>query len=505
MRRKLIVFLIALLIIPVACNKPAKTTQTVTPYAFPVPTKLPTIAPGVSQGTPNVPQAVQTESAPQITFVAPEPPQGWQSYTNELYGYKIFFPPEAEVATKGIERIPEGEIPEGVAYDAYAKDLERKLGKELCAIITYKTGFVAISAPTNAGYRYAPCAPTGVGAGELKAVSEQVVIGGQVYDANGREFLSEDGTVHDEIFSLVLPDKVQIAFGAAGISPEAYTAYLDEVKPLIRQIVESFDSTIPATFDWANYKPPAGIGAEGDLADSATFLADVTIPDGTVMEPGEKFVKTWRLLNSGESTWTKSFVLYFDSGEQMGADAEVPLPTEVPPGGVVDISVEMVAPEESGEYTGFWRLKDEFGNPFGVGEDRFGSIWVTILVVGGDEGDVTATPSGEGSTVVNATLAIDQAAYEGTCPVTLNFDGMIQSEGEGSFEYKFLAGSSTPGFEFSLPGAQKVTFNGDGTHNYPVNFSLVVESTVNGWARIEIIKPNQTQSNTVSFTVKCED
>ena len=243
--------------------------------------------------------------------------------------------------------------------------------------------------------------------------------------------------------------------------------------------------------------------AQGDLPDNATFLGDITIPDGTDFKPGETFQKTWRLMNNGASTWTKSFVLYFDSGEQMGAEDEIPLPAEVPPGGVVDISVDMTAPKEAGEYTGFWRLKDEFGNIFGVGDEGFGSIWVTIMVVGEETGESTGTPSVEGSKVVNASLSIDQPSYKGACPATLGFSGLIKSEGAGAFEYKFQAGASTPGFEFSLPGSQKATFNSEGSHQYNVNFSLVIESSVNGWARIEILKPNQTQSNTVSFTITC--
>ena len=37
--------------------------------------------------------------------------------------------------------------------------------------------------------------------------------------------------------------------------------------------------------------------------DAATFVSDVTVPDGTSFNPGDTFTKTWRLSNSGSTTW----------------------------------------------------------------------------------------------------------------------------------------------------------------------------------------------------------
>src|SRR3972149_4698274 len=46
------------------------------------------------------------------------------------------------------------------------------------------------------------------------------------------------------------------------------------------------------------------------------FITDVTIPDGTVMTPGQAFTKIWRIKNIGSCTWT-GFSLVFDSGNAM--------------------------------------------------------------------------------------------------------------------------------------------------------------------------------------------
>src|SRR5512141_2699521 len=37
--------------------------------------------------------------------------------------------------------------------------------------------------------------------------------------------------------------------------------------------------------------------ALGDACNNSAFVADVTIPDGTVMKPGKDFVKTWSIKN----------------------------------------------------------------------------------------------------------------------------------------------------------------------------------------------------------------
>lgn len=38
----------------------------------------------------------------------------------------------------------------------------------------------------------------------------------------------------------------------------------------------------------------------------AHFMGDLTIPDGTKVQPGTKFVKTWKIKNSGNISWRES-------------------------------------------------------------------------------------------------------------------------------------------------------------------------------------------------------
>lgn len=84
------------------------------------------------------------------------------------------------------------------------------------------------------------------------------------------------------------------------------------------------------------------------------FMADVTIPDGTVMTPSQAFTKKWRIKNIGSCTWT-GFSLVFDSGESMGGPASKPI-SIVTPSQEVDLDVNLIAPAAVGSYRGVWRI-----------------------------------------------------------------------------------------------------------------------------------------------------
>ena len=79
-----------------------------------------------------------------------------------------------------------------------------------------------------------------------------------------------------------------------------------------------------------------------------------SIADKTDFEPGETFTMTWRLKNSGTSTWAANYILRFFSGDPFGSPEEVPLNREVPPGETVDIILQMKAPAMPGTYTSVW-------------------------------------------------------------------------------------------------------------------------------------------------------
>jgi hypothetical protein len=127
---------------------------------------------------------------------------------------------------------------------------------------------------------------------------------------------------------------------------------------------------------------------------------DVTIPDGTVMAPGEAFSKTWRLENVGSCEWTRLYTVTFFSGNSMNAFQTKNLAQGVKPGVVIDIAVDFEAPLKPGVYQSNWMLADPEGNLFGIGPNGDAPFWVRIEVVA----VLTPTPTPTGTTTITPTL-----------------------------------------------------------------------------------------------------
>jgi hypothetical protein len=113
--------------------------------------------------------------------------------------------------------------------------------------------------------------------------------------------------------------------------------------------------------------------------DMATFVKE-TYPDYSSLTPGEKFIKTWEIKNTGTTIWNTSYALVLVSSPQketLGSPTEIAFPQDVPPGETVSLTVPLTAPAASGNYAVYWSLKNERGETFGVDGDR---VWVLIMV-----------------------------------------------------------------------------------------------------------------------------
>jgi hypothetical protein len=129
------------------------------------------------------------------------------------------------------------------------------------------------------------------------------------------------------------------------------------------------------------------LGTETPLAacrDGAAFVADVTIPDNTVLQPGVRFEKAWRVRNTGACGWDPSYRLMFRSGTLLGAAGSQVISGTVP-GNTADITVALSAPGQPGRYVGIWQMGDPQGQAFG---DR-----LTVVIQVGSPGEApTPTP-----------------------------------------------------------------------------------------------------------------
>lgn len=150
-----------------------------------------------------------------------------------------------------------------------------------------------------------------------------------------------------------------------------------------------------------------------DLA-RAGIPFDVTIPDDTIVQPGEAFVKTWRLVNAGTCTWNRNYALVWFSGDDLGVRRAEPFGVLVSPNDVVDFSVDMVAPMNPGMYQSNWKLRNDRGDLFGIGPGGGAPFWVRIQVVAAatstaTQAPPTVTPTPNILVRGNAVLKIDES------------------------------------------------------------------------------------------------
>lgn len=134
-------------------------------------------------------------------------------------------------------------------------------------------------------------------------------------------------------------------------------------------------ATLSAPFSTATKSAFSGTG------DDAKFDSDVTIPDGSIIKPGASFNKTWSLINTGTTTWTKDYQIIYIFGTQATV-MSVNLPKNIAPGEALQITVPFVAPATNGSFVSWWQLYSATGFTFGE--------QVSVVFSVGNE---TATPT----------------------------------------------------------------------------------------------------------------
>lgn len=177
------------------------------------------------------------------------------------------------------------------------------------------------------------------------------------------------------------PDVAVVRTSAAGTVVSQFTLTAAAFTPTPSQPTETTAASTPSTPGATNTATtqPIGqvtnaLGTTVALCDSMAFVADVTIPDDTNMAPGQDFLKTWRVKNTGSCPWGEGYELvYADYANDMDGQPQ-PLTEVVQPGQEVEISVQFTAPSEIGNYLSAWQME----NPAGVTFEDI--IFVRIIV-----------------------------------------------------------------------------------------------------------------------------
>ena len=189
---------------------------------------------------------------------------------------------------------------------------------------------------------------------------------------------------------------------------QTLTVLTQEVTPVPTNTVQPATATLapsatPTTAKTATQVLPTEIPCDG-----STYVSDITIPDGTVMTPGQAFTKTWSIKNSGTCDWTTSYKMVFLSGNAMGG-ASTSLTTAIGSGHADNVSVAMVAPTLKGTYTGYWIMQNAAGKTFG--EQVYVSITVSTSATATPTITVTPTPTSTvDPNVINTAIAETLAA-----------------------------------------------------------------------------------------------
>ncbi len=111
--------------------------------------------------------------------------------------------------------------------------------------------------------------------------------------------------------------------------------------------------------------------ATGDSCSNNVFEGDVTIPDGSVLDPGYDFQKIWKIRNTGTCLWDEGYKLVYIGGSSPDDldpyTFEFKKPSDfVASGEAVNIGINLTTPCTPGKYEGHWRMQNDQGYYFGT-------------------------------------------------------------------------------------------------------------------------------------------
>jgi Ig-like domain-containing protein len=108
----------------------------------------------------------------------------------------------------------------------------------------------------------------------------------------------------------------------------------------------------------------------GDACNNSSFQGDITIPDGTVLDPGVNFQKVWALKNTGTCTWDEGYSLVYIGGSTPNLDPydfKFKNSKDFVKGGeTINIAINLTTPCTPGKYEGTWRMRTDNGYFFGT-------------------------------------------------------------------------------------------------------------------------------------------
>ncbi len=121
--------------------------------------------------------------------------------------------------------------------------------------------------------------------------------------------------------------------------------------------------TLPAA-PTSTLPPPTSTPAPPACQNNLTFVEDLTVPDGTYVQPGVVLDKQWKVENSGTCNWDERYRFTLVDGPAMDTSPEQAL-FPARSGAEAVIRLVFVAPMELGNYRSAWQAVDPQGDAFG--------------------------------------------------------------------------------------------------------------------------------------------
>jgi hypothetical protein len=222
--------------------------------------------------------------------------------------------------------------------------------------------------------------------------------------------------------------------------------------------------------------PIVGPPTQTPLPCNKPLFVSETIADDSEFLPGETFTKTWTFKNVGTCTWNTNYKMRFETGDQLGAPAEVAMPTSVAPDAQVTISVDMTAPTTPGTYQGYWSMYSDT-------DEYMGQTWVKIKTK-----DVLFQ-------VTSVSYSMNSTNISMGCSGTVAVTGNITASRDGRVTYYWIPSegvqSNTRSLDFDAAGTKSVTYD------------MAVDASKNYWVKLYIEKPNNQLFSQKDFTVTC--
>lgn len=166
--------------------------------------------------------------------------------------------------------------------------------------------------------------------------------------------------------------------------------------------------------------PPTQPNLTG-VGGQAAFVRE-NYPDNSVLKPGEKFVKTFEIKNSGSIPWTTTYSFVLDPAHQnetLGSPSQINLPQETLPGSTVSLSIPLTAPTTPGTYTVYWAFETEGGGTILI--DGGPQVWVKIIVCNPNQSCKTPVTGGGTSVTANGVTATLTGFTSDSSSATVSF------------------------------------------------------------------------------------